>query len=134
MPFMMEPILLEQTEIRIHLMVSTTVGALEGVRARFALLSLESRGVSFFICFATSPKLVMIFGFVRSIVLDTLGSLNTAGHSCMSPSPAILVLRDTRIYIGTPNGSNVLSNIEASVDKIFSLTSALDVPDVKPYD
>jgi len=130
----MEPILPEQTKIRICLMVSMIVGALEGVKARFALLSLKLRRVSFFIHFATPPKLAMIFGFVRSVTLDTLGSLNTAEHSCMSPLLAILALRDTRIHIGTPNGSDVLSNIEASVDEIFSLTSTLGIPDVKLYD
>jgi len=130
----MEPILLEQTEIGIHLIVSTTVGALEGVRARFALLSLKSRGVSFSIHFATLPKLAMIFGFMRFVALDALGSLNIAGQSCVFPLPAILALRNTRIHIGTLNGSDVLSNIEASVDETFSLTSTLDIPDVKPYD
>ena len=110
------------------------IEALEGVRVRFALLSLESREVSFFIHFAIPPKLAIIFRFVRSIALDTLGSLNIAGHSCVSPLPAILALRDTRIHIGTPNGSNILSNIETSVDETFSLTSTLDVPDVKLYD
>jgi len=130
----MEPILLKQTEIKICLIVSMIIEALEGVRVRFALLSLKSRGVSFFIHFAIPPKLAMIFRFVRSIALDTLRSLNIAGHSCMSPLPAILALRDIRIHIGTPNGSNILSNIETSVDETFSLTSTLDVPDVKLYD
>ena len=130
----MEPILPEQTEIGIHLIVSMTVGALEGVRARFTLLSLKLRGVSFSIRFATPPKLAMIFGFMRSVAFDTLGSLNIAEQSCISPLPAIFALRDTRIHIGTPNGSDVLSNIEVSVDETFNLTPTLDIPDVKPYD
>jgi len=133
-PFAIEPILLEQTEIGVCLMVSMTVRALEEVRARFAFLSLKSKGVSFSIHFATPPKLVMIFRFMRSVALDALGSLNMVGQSCVSPSPAILALRDARIHIDTPNGNNVLSNIEASVDETFSLTSTLDIPDVKPYD
>ena len=114
-------------------MVFTTVGVLEEVRARFTLLSLELREVSFFICFATPPKLAIIFRFMRSIALN--GSLNMVEHSCISPLLAILALRDTRIHIGTLNGSNILSNIiEASIGETFSLTSVLDVLNVKPYD
>ena len=73
---------------------------------------------------------MMVFSLVRAIVLDTLGALDTVGHSCMSPSLAILALRDARVYVSSSNSCNKPSYIEIPVNKTFSLTSALNIPDV----
>ena len=74
----------------------------------------------------------MVFSLVKAIALDTLGALDTAEHSCMFPSPAILTLRDTKVYIGFSNSRNKSSYIETPVNKTFSLTSTLNIPDVNP--
>ena len=74
----------------------------------------------------------MVFSPVRAIILDILGALNTAGHSCMSPSPAILALRDVRIYVGSSNSHNKPLYIETPVNKTFSPTSTLNILDINP--
>ena len=74
----------------------------------------------------------MVFSLVRVIALDVLGVLDTAGHSHVFPSPAILVLRDARIHVGSSNGCNKPPYIEIPVNKTFSLTSALNIPDINP--
>ena len=38
----------------------------------------------------------------------------------MAPLPTVLALRDTWVRVGTSNGSNVTSNIEALVDDVLS--------------
>jgi len=74
----------------------------------------------------------MVFSLVRAITLDVLGALDTAGHSCMSPSLVILALRDAKVYVGSSNSCNKLPYIEIPINKTFSLTSALNIPDVNP--
>jgi len=90
------------------------------------------RGISFLIHFAIPSKLMMVFSLVRAIALDILGVLDMVGHSCMSPSPAILALRDASVHVGSSNSHNKPPYIEISVNKTFSLTSALNIPDVNP--
>ena len=131
-PFMMELIFLKWTQVGVHLVISMTVGALEGMWTWFTFFCLKMRGISFLICFAILPKLTIVFSLVRAIALDVLGALDTAGHSHMSPLPAILVLRNARIYVGSSNGCNKPSYIETPVNKTFSLTSTLNILDVNP--
>ena len=38
----------------------------------------------------------------------------------MAPLPTVLALRDTWVRVGTSNGSDVASNIEALVDDVLS--------------
>jgi len=128
----MEPMFPKQTQVRVHLVISTTVEALEGMWTWFAFFCLKVRGISFLICFATPSELIIVFSLVRAIVLDTLRALDTAGHSHMSPSPAILTLRDARVHVGFLNSRNKPLYIETPINKTFSLTSALNIPDVNP--
>ena len=74
----------------------------------------------------------MVFSLMRAIVLDTLRALDIAGHSCMSLLLAILILRDTRIYVGFSNGSNKLPYIKTPINKTFGLASALNIPNIDP--
>ena len=74
----------------------------------------------------------MVFSLVRAIALDVLRALDIAGHSCMSLSPAILALRDTRVYVGFSNGSNKLFYIKTPVNKTFGLAPTLNTPNVDP--
>ena len=96
------------------------------------LFCLEAREISFLIYFATPPELMIVFSLVRAIVLDALGALDTAGHSCMSLSPAILALRNAKVHVGSSNSCNKPPYIETPVNKTFSLTSTLNIPDVNP--
>jgi len=131
-PFVMEPMFPKQTQVGVCLVISTTVGALEGMQTWFAFFCLEVRGISFLIHFTTPPKLMMVFSLVRTITLDTLGALDMAEYSHMFPLPAILALRDARVHVGSLNSHNKPPYIEISVNKTFSLTSALNIPDVNP--
>jgi len=129
---MIEPMFPKWTQVGVHLVIFMTVGALEGMWTWFTFFCLEMRVISFLICFATLPKLTIVFSLVRAIALDALGALDTAGHSHMFPSPAILVLRNARIYVSSSNGCNKPFYIETPVNKTFSLTSTLNIPDVNP--
>ena len=46
----------------------------------------------------------------------------------MSPFPAILALGNTRVHVHSPDSCDVVTNIEAPVDKHFSILSTLYVP------
>jgi len=76
--------------------------------------------------------LKIVFNLVRVIALDTLEALDIAGHSRMFPSLAILALRNARVHIGSLNSHNKLPYIETPINKTFSLTSTLNIPDVNP--
>jgi len=60
MPFPVEAISPEGANVRVSLVISFVVGALESVRAWFALLSFSSRGVNLGISFATPTKFPMM--------------------------------------------------------------------------
>ena len=90
------------------------------------------REISFIICFATPPELMIVFSLVRAIALDTLRALDMAEHSHMFPSPAILALRDARVHVGSLHSRNKPPYIETPVNKTFNLTSALNIPDINP--
>ena len=51
----------------------------------------------------------------------------------MTPLPTILAERDPGVYVHTSYGSNMVSYIEASVNKHFCILTALNVPDVDPH-
>jgi len=88
--------------------------------------------VGLFICFATPPEFVVVFGLVGTIAFNTSRSLYFAQKSCVTPFPEILVLRDVWIHVGSSNGHDISADIEAPVDKHFGLTAALNIPYVYP--
>ena len=61
-------------------MISFTIGALERMRARFALLGFKSWQVGFIVSLATPTKLSVIFRLVRAIAFHAFCSLNPARH------------------------------------------------------
>jgi len=67
MPFMIELMLPEKTKVRVYLVVTSTVKAFEGVRARFALLGFQSREIKLAIIFTTPCKMSVVFRFVGTI-------------------------------------------------------------------
>ena len=126
----METMSPEWTCIRIGLMISFTVGTLEGVGARIAFFGFKSRRVNFVVSFTTPTKLPVVFQFVRTVALYTLGSLNATWEGWMSPLPAVLALENFRIHVCASNCRNVVTYIEASIDEHFSIFTTLDIPDV----
>jgi len=103
-----------------------------GHNSSFFVLRWE--GIDLLVCFATPPKLMVVLSLVRAITFDTFGSLDMAGQSCISPSPAVLVLRNSWIYIGSSNYHDKPPYIKAPVYKTLSLTATLNVPNVNPND
>jgi len=52
----------------------------------------------------------------------------------MSLLPAVLVLGDAWVHIGSMNSCNISSYVKAPVDKTFSLTATLNIPNINPND
>ena len=84
--------------------------------ARFAFLGFQPWKVCLGVSFATPSEFAMIFGFMWFIAFDAFGTLNSAQKGYMSPLPTILALGDTGVHVGSPDGCNVVSNVETSVD------------------
>ena len=53
--------------------------------------------------------------------------------SGMTPLPTILVLRNARVYVGSPNGCNLLTYIEISVNKILYFCTILRILNIDLY-
>jgi len=51
----------------------------------------------------------------------------------MSPFPAVLALRDPRVYVYSPDGNDVLSYIEALINEHFGIAPTLNIPYVDPH-
>ena len=129
-PVPIETVAPVRTAIAIHLMVSFVIHAFEDVRARLTVFG--GRSVCFFVVHATPCFLSVVFGRVSSIALGTSGDMRTTAEYRVAPLPTVLVLRDTWVHVSTSNGSNVASNIEASVDDVLSYRTALEIPDIHP--
>jgi len=50
----------------------------------------------------------------------------------MSPFPAIFALGNTRVHVRSPDSCDVVTNVEAPVDKHFSALSTLYIPYINP--
>ena len=50
----------------------------------------------------------------------------------MSLLPTVLALWDTQVHIGTFDGSDEMSDVEATIDDILRQRTALGIPDVYP--
>ena len=59
--------------------------------------------------------------------------MNPTGHSGITPLPTILAKQDPGVHVRTSYGSDMVSYIEASVNKHFRILTALNVPDVDPH-
>jgi len=54
-------------------------------------------------------------------------------ESSVSSLPTILVSKNARVHVGSLNGCNVLSYIEAFINKTLSFCTVLRVSNVNPY-
>jgi len=50
----------------------------------------------------------------------------------MAPPPTIFTLRNSRVHGSSPDCGDIVTYIEASVDKEFGITSTLYIPNVNP--
>ena len=77
---------------------------------------------------------MMILSQVKTITLNTFCFLDFTDNSRVFPFPAFLILENTRVYICALNYGNVVANIEATIDKPFSINATLWILYVKPDD
>jgi len=61
----------------------------------------------------------MVLSFVRAITLNTLRFLKIAHECCVALLPAVFVLENTRVHVGTPDSYNETTYIEALIDDFF---------------
>ena len=59
-------------------MVPLIIGALEGVRAGFALLCFEAWWICLLVSLAAPSEFVVVLGLVKAVIFDTFGTLNSA--------------------------------------------------------
>ena len=52
----------------------------------------------------------------------------------MAPFPTVFTLWYSKVHVSTTNCGNETSNIEPPIDKVLCFHTALNVPDVDPYD
>ena len=116
LPFSVESVSLEEALVGVGLVVPPTIRALKRVWAWFTFLHLEMRRVCLLISLATPSEFTVVFGFVGTITLDALGTLDSARKGHMTPLPAILTLGYAQVHVSTSNCGNILANIKAAID------------------
>ena len=73
-----------------------------------------------------------MFGDVSSIAFSTSRDMRTTAEYRMALFPAVLALWNIWVHIGTLNGSNKLTYIEATVNDVLSQRTILGILDVHP--
>ena len=132
LPFLIESMPLEQTQIWVSLVVTPAIQAFEHIWAWFLFLCFKSWRIWFFIHFIAPSKFAVIFQLVRTIAFDTLRFLDSTRKCWMIPFPTVFTLRYTQIHVSTPNSSDVLADIEALVNESFSFVTTLNIPNIYP--
>ena len=82
---------------------------------------------------SSKPTLRFLSCNMRSVTLYAFWALNSARESHMTPFSTVFTLRNARICISHSNCCNIPSDIETSINKAFSLDSALCIPNVDPH-
>ena len=75
---------------------------------------------------------MLVLSLMRTIVLYTPGTLNSAWKDNMFLLSTILTLQHTWIHVCSTNSGNIASNIKAPVNESFSFVTTLNVPDIQP--
>ena len=132
MPFSIKAMPPKWADVGVGLVVSFAVETFEQIGAWLALLGFQSRWVNFSISLPAPTEFSVMFGLVRAIVFDTLGSLYSAREGRVTPFPVVFALGNSGIHVCSSNSSNVVANIEASVDKHFSIVTTLNIPYIYP--
>jgi len=71
---------------------------------------------------------------VRTITLNIFCSLDSTNNSRVFLFSVFLTLENTRVHIYASNCGNVVANIEATIDKPFSINTTLWILYIKPDD
>ena len=77
--------------------------------AWIAFLGFKSGRIKFGVSFATPAKFPMVFGFVRTIALNTFRSLDATRECGVAPLPAVLALGNSRIHVSASNSRDVVA-------------------------
>jgi len=93
-----------------------TIQAFERVGAWFPFLGFQSWRIDLGVCFATPSEFSMMFRFVWTVTFDTFGTLDSARKCYVTPLPAVFALWDAGVHVGSPNGHDVVSDIEIPID------------------
>jgi len=116
----------------VSLVITPAIRAFKRVRAWITLLSLETQRVCLLICFTVPPEFTVVLKFVWTIVLDTLGALDSVREGYVTPPPAVFTLGHAWVHISPSNSSNIPANVKALIDEALSFASALVIPNVDP--
>ena len=133
MPIIVESVFSEQIVITICLVITLAVDIFERVSIWFSFLCFKPQKIHLEIGFAILCYFSVIFQFVWTIVFLTFWSMHVTCICNVTPLPAVLVLRNAKVYIGSSNCSNIAFYIEACVDKAFCFHTILRIPNVDPY-
>ena len=129
-PLSIETVMPVWTTIAIYLMIAFAVHALEGMRTWLTFLG--GCTICFLVVHATLCFLSVVFSSMSSIVLGTPRNIRMATECRMSPLPTILALQDIWVHIGTFNGSDKMSYVEATIDDVLHQRTTLGILDVQP--
>ena len=75
----------------------------------------------------------MIFDFIKTIAFLALKTMEIISKSNIFLLSTILILKNTRVHIGTSDSCNLLTYIKASVNKIFCFYTILRIPNIDLY-
>ena len=114
--FPIESVSPEWTLVGISFVIPSAIQVLEWMRIQLPFLCLQLRRVNLFVGLATPPKFTVVFRLVGTVAFNTFRTLDFAWKGSVTPLPTVLVLWDTRVHIGSSNGHDIPSNIEASVN------------------
>ena len=74
----------------------------------------------------------MVFSCISSVVLGIPRDMRVIAECQMAPFPTVFTLWNAQVHIGTMNSSNILANVELSIDNVLSLRTTLGIPDIHP--
>jgi len=116
------------TTIAVRLIVTFAVHVFEDMWTWLAFLG--GRMICFLVFHATLCFLSVVFGNMGSIALCTPGDMRATAKCQMSPLPTVLTLWDTWVHVGTFDGSDESSYVEATIDNVLCRRTTLGIPDV----
>jgi len=83
------------------------------------------RGVSLEINLVALGKVLVVFSFVWTIVLQAFHTLNVASQDSITPLLAVFTLGDTGVHVSTSDNSNESTNIEALLNEFLCCQTVL---------
>ena len=100
---------------------------------RFSFLGFKSRRISSKVSLTIPHSFLVMFDFMETIALLVFGIMHAASKSDMFLLSTILVLRNTRIHVGSSDSCDLLTYIEVFVNKILSFYTILRILNINSY-